>query len=111
VILVKYLSKNVLLVAGAAALVVLLLVLRPTRAVPALPLALALLAICPLSMMFMMRGMSGHGQEEQSPAAGADVSRQVADLQEEVRILRAAGTRPDAMPQAPAGGTTSDGLA
>jgi hypothetical protein len=109
VILVKYLSKNVLLAVGAAAFVVLLLVLRPAWAVPALPLAL--LAICPLSMMFMMRRMSGHGQEEQSPAAGADLSRQVADLQEEVRILRAAGARPGAMPQAPAGGTTSDGLA
>jgi len=108
---VKYLSKNVLLVAGAAALVVLLLMLGPTRAVPALPLALALLAICPLSMMFMMRRMRGHGQEDQSPAAGADLGRQVADLQEEARILRAAGARPGAMPQAPAGGTASDGLA
>jgi hypothetical protein len=113
VILVKYPSKKVLLVAGAAAVVVLMLVVKPAWAAPALPLLL--LAICPLSMMFMMRGMRGQGQEGQGPAAGtspgADLSRQVADLQEEVRILRSSGARPGVMPQAPAGGTTSGDLA
>ncbi|WP_331753180.1 DUF2933 domain-containing protein (plasmid) [Streptomyces sp. NBC_00637] len=93
------LNKKVLIGLGAIAAV--LLLLRPAWAVAALPLLI--LAICPLSMIFMMRGMGSHGQDGKGAACGMSgttgksgtatdsaLDKQIADLQEEVRILRAA---------------------
>ena len=45
-----------------------------------------IMAACPLSMLVMMRGMSGRGHE--APAAGGD-DRQLRELEEEVNRLKA----------------------
>lgn len=96
------LNKRVLLGLGAVALV--LVAVKPAWAVAALPLLV--LAICPLSMVFMMRGMNGKGAKGSNGQANAGGSccgsgasdnettvtstdKQIADLQEELRILRA----------------------
>lgn len=92
--MMKCINKNVLIVGAAIAAGV--LALKPAWAVAALPLLL--LALCPLSMILMMRGMSGghahsgspaSSPSHPAPAADSPLNRQVADLQEEVRILRA----------------------
>ncbi|MEU0721799.1 DUF2933 domain-containing protein [Streptomyces lavendulocolor] len=105
------LNKNVLIGLGVVA--VGLLLLRPTWAVAALPLLI--LAICPLSMIFMMRGMKGDqgkgqagsscgmGSKTQktgaSSAAETELDDQISALQAELRSLKAA--------QAQRGGVTA----
>ncbi|MHB9858150.1 DUF2933 domain-containing protein [Streptomyces sp. YIM S03343] len=99
----KHINKNVLI--GGAVVVAALLALRPGWIAGAFPLLL--LALCPLSMIFMMRGMhgaasgrstgAGSGSGTPQPqlhkaSADSDLHRQIADLQEEVRILRATTT-------------------
>ncbi|MEV5450355.1 DUF2933 domain-containing protein [Streptomyces sp. NPDC052535] len=104
-------NKKVLIGLGALAAVVLLL--RPAWAVAALPVLL--LAACPLSMMFMMRGMNsqdGKGNKGAScrtsgktnafaTSTTADLDKQIADLQEEVRILRAMEAQRSATTETP----------
>lgn len=46
-----------------------------------------IMAACPLSMLVMMRGMSGRDREE--PAATNDDDRQLRELEEEVNRLKA----------------------
>ncbi|MEU0108404.1 DUF2933 domain-containing protein [Streptomyces sp. NPDC006251] len=96
------LNKKVLIGLGAVAAAVLLL--KPAWFVAALPVLI--LAACPLSMIFMMRGMNGQkgqdGKAGKGAACGtsgkantsgasttAELDKQIADLQEEVRILKA----------------------
>ncbi|EGX61031.1 MULTISPECIES: DUF2933 domain-containing protein [Streptomyces] len=103
------LNKKVLIGAGVVAGG--LFLVKPAWAVAALPLLI--LALCPLSMIFMMRGMgsqSGKGGKgaacgtsgatakstTATTATGTDLDKQIADLQEEVRILRAANTQQQA---------------
>ncbi|WP_327432906.1 DUF2933 domain-containing protein [Streptomyces sp. NBC_01236] len=100
------LNKKVVI--GAAVVAGGVLLIKPAWAVAALPVLI--LAICPLSMIFMMRGMRGmsgmggrdgksaaYGTSGATPSAttatGTDLGKQIADLQEEVRILRAASTQ------------------
>ena len=93
----KCFNKKILI--GAGVVVAGLFLFRPAWAVAALPLLL--LAACPLSMIFMMRGMGSlNGQGGKGATSGtsgaatnADLDKQIADLQEEVRILRAASAR------------------
>ncbi|MEU7404710.1 DUF2933 domain-containing protein [Streptomyces sp. NPDC044948] len=97
--------RNKKVVIGAGVVVGGLLLFNPGWAVAALPVVL--LAVCPLSMVFMMRGMGGQGANgaacgtsgtaaKSATATGTDVDKQIADLQEEVRILRAASTQQQA---------------
>ena len=83
----KCLNKNVLIAIGALALVVVLL--KPGWAAAALPLLI--LAVCPLSMFFMMRGMSRHrGTAAGDPRQpGVDVNREISALQQELAALKA----------------------
>ena len=83
----KCLNKNVLIAIGALALVV--VTLKPGWMAAALPLLI--LAVCPLSMFFMMRGMSSRsGKVPGDPAqADADLNREISSLQEELRALKA----------------------
>ncbi|MGH9268368.1 MAG: DUF2933 domain-containing protein [Acidimicrobiales bacterium] len=74
------LNRNVLIGLGAAA-VILLLVAPKTVGVSALPLLLVL--ACPLSMVFMMRGMS------RSTAATPDTVAPTGEHDDEVARLRA----------------------
>jgi hypothetical protein len=60
------LNKKVLIGLGVVA--VGLVVLRPGWALPALPFLI--LAICPLSMIFMMRGMKGRPSQQSVPEVG-----------------------------------------
>ncbi|MDH6522319.1 DUF2933 domain-containing protein [Streptomyces sp. SAI-090] len=87
----NHLNKKVLIAAGVVAAG--LFLLGPARAVAALPLLL--LALCPLSMMFMMRGTHGHGgaTHASGTAAQPEADKRIADLEEEVRILRAASVQ------------------
>ncbi|MHB9857543.1 DUF2933 domain-containing protein [Streptomyces sp. YIM S03343] len=97
----KHVNPKVLI--GVAAVAAVLFAVKPSLVASALPLLL--LAICPLSMMFMMRGaggMHGHGHDHgdahaahgmSGSAPEADLPKQVADLQEELRILRATMTQ------------------
>ncbi|WP_331753168.1 DUF2933 domain-containing protein (plasmid) [Streptomyces sp. NBC_00637] len=102
----KCLNKKVVIGLGAVAAG--LLLLRPAWAVAALPLLI--LAICPLSMIFMMRGMNGNDQKGQKGAScgtgaktqasgthtattEADLGKQITDLQGELRLLKAASAR------------------
>jgi Protein of unknown function (DUF2933) len=105
---VKCIDKK--LVIGAVVVVGGLLLLKPAWVVAALPLLL--LAICPLSMMLMMGGMrghSGHGAAQGSSSWGhkhptaeeSPLHKQIADLQEEVRILRAETVRRHAPTETP----------
>ncbi|MGI5139333.1 MULTISPECIES: DUF2933 domain-containing protein [unclassified Streptomyces] len=96
------LNKKVL--AGLGAVAAVLLLLRPAWVIAALPVLI--LAICPLSMIFMMRGMQGNAQSGQKGAScgtgaknlasdshtatEADLSKQITDLQAELRHLKAA---------------------
>ncbi|MGH3682063.1 MAG: DUF2933 domain-containing protein [Natronosporangium sp.] len=105
------LNKKVLLGLGTVAVAV--LVLEPGWFVAALPLLV--LALCPLSMVFMMRGMKGDqgkGQAGSSCGTGSKTQRtgpsssaepelneQVSALQAELRSLKAA--------QAQRGGVTA----
>lgn len=91
----KCLNRNVLI--ALAAIAVVLLLLKPSLMVAALPLLL--LAACPLSMIFMMRNMSGGSGASKSAhvdeSAGAsattkeELSREIRSLQQELRELRA----------------------
>ncbi|GAA3137358.1 hypothetical protein JOF29_000072 [Kribbella aluminosa] len=105
------LNKKVLIGLGAVA--VGLFLFRPGWAVAALPVLI--LAVCPLSMIFMMRGMKGQGANGASPGSGAkpqaagtasaseiDRSQQIADLQSELRRLKAINARQDSDPYPPA---------
>jgi uncharacterized membrane protein len=86
-------NRKVLIGAGGVALGVLLLAPRMFGAV----LPLLMVAICPLSMLIMMRAMSGSGNRCQSggtasqPAA-RDTDVEVARLQAEIDRLRAEQT-------------------
>lgn len=83
----KCLSKNVLIALAAVAAVV--VVLKPSWMLTALPLLL--LAACPLAMMFMMRhmpGQSGSGDAPRTPAQSeADLDREIRSLQTELRAF------------------------
>lgn len=104
----KCINRKVII--GAAVVVGGLLLLKPAWVVAALPLLL--LAVCPLSMMLMMGGMrghSGHGAAQGSSSGGhkhptaeeSPLHKQIADLQEEVRILRAETVRRNASTETP----------
>ena len=77
--------------AGLAVVVAAVLMIRPGLLVVAVPLALLL--ACPLSCLFMMRGMRGRQAEQSSFEASADQSpadeQGVAKLREELTALRA----------------------
>jgi hypothetical protein len=90
------LNKKVLIGLGVVA--VGLVVLRPGWALPALPFLI--LAVCPLSMIFMMRGMSGRNAEaagsrpgaqpesaSASPATTADLGEQITGVHSHPRVL------------------------
>jgi hypothetical protein len=104
------LNKKVLAGLGAVALG--LFLVRPAWAGAALPILLVM--ACPLSMVFMMRGMNnGQGQKSQDKqgqsggscctgqetgtpdSTEADVSDQIKTLQAELRSLKAAQARQD----------------
>ncbi len=80
------LNKKVLLALGAVAVGVLLFAPRLFGA--ALPILL--LAVCPLSMLLMMKAMSGGGEQPPQPGAGEPAS--VAELEERLERLRAQQT-------------------
>jgi hypothetical protein len=99
----KCLNKNVLI--GLAAVALVLLALKPSWLLTALPLLA--LAACPLSMIFMMRRMSGPaghggscdtGKPVGAPASqDAQSNREIQALQSELQALKAAyRTPPDA---------------
>jgi len=85
--------------AGLAVVGLLVLVVAPQFIGVALPLLLV--AACPLSMLFMMRGMSGNGianqtalqttqlHEEQLPAGGSTRDEQLAELQSRLSGVQA----------------------
>jgi len=80
--------------AGLAAVGLLVLVVAPQFIGVALPLLLV--AACPLSMLFMMRGMSGNGianqtasQTTQLPAGGSTRDEQLAELQSRLSSVQA----------------------
>lgn len=76
---------NKRVVIGVAAVALALLAFAPGllgRLAPVL-----VMAICPLSMVFMMRGMGGHRAEQ--PAAGEAGDGQLRGLEEEVNRLKA----------------------
>ena len=60
-----------------------------------------LLAVCPLAMLLMMRGMSGSSTSQASPndaAAQAAKDARLAELEAQVRDLTGRATRPDPTP-------------
>lgn len=76
--------------AGLAVLGIGMYAIAPNLAVAALPFLL--LAICPLSMMFMMKGMQGSGDGEQAKDETSEerISRlrtKQADLAEQIGVL------------------------
>ena len=80
--------------AGLAVVGLLVLVVAPQFIGVALPLLLV--AACPLSMLFMMRGMSGNGnanqtasQTTQLPAGGSTREEQLAELQSRLSSVQA----------------------
>ena len=80
--------------AGLAVVGLLVLVVVPQFIGVALPLLLV--AACPLSMLFMMRGMSGNGnanqtasQTTQLPAGGSTRDEQLAELQSRLSSVQA----------------------
>lgn len=79
-------NKKVLIGAGVAALA--LLAVSPATAVAALPVLI--LAVCPLSMLLMMRGMrcgiTGEADRDAERAA------EIASLHEEINVLKARQT-------------------
>ena len=80
------LDKRVVIGLGVVALA--LLALSPRFFASVGPLLL--MALCPLSMVFMMRGMGGRHEDEASTAApSANPDRQLGELEEEVNRLRA----------------------
>ncbi|MET9836078.1 DUF2933 domain-containing protein [Streptomyces sp. NPDC006385] len=98
-------NKKVL--AGLGIVAVGVLLLKPAWFVAALPLLI--LALCPLSMVFMMRGtnnnsqgkgqagsscgMGGKTQKTTPSAAGTKLDKQISALQAELRELKAAEAR------------------
>ncbi|MGW9028078.1 DUF2933 domain-containing protein [Streptomyces sp. NPDC055722] len=100
-------NKKALFGLGAVAVAVLLF--KPGWFAAALPLLL--LALCPLSMVFMMRGMNGNqtkgqvgsscavgGTAEKTATSSADetkLNEQISALQAELRDLKAAQARRD----------------
>jgi hypothetical protein len=102
----KCLNKNVLI--GLAAIALVVLVLKPSWLLTALPLLL--LAACPLSMMFMMRRRPGDaGSCNTGETAGAppkeqaELNREIRALQSELRALKA-----DQAPRSTPEATTTD---
>lgn len=89
-------DKRVLIGLGLAT--VALLALYPQWAAVALPVLVV--AACPLSMLLMMRMMNGNGQ----PATGTrsqatyDTQAELAQLREEINILKARHAHPNASP-------------
>ncbi|UQA91071.1 DUF2933 domain-containing protein [Streptomyces halobius] len=91
------LNKKVLIGLGIVAIG--LLLLKPAWMVVALPLLI--LAICPLSMILMMRGKgktgsqgsscsTGAGAQKTSASTPSETDRQISALQAELRSLKAA---------------------
>ena len=83
----KCLNKNVLI--GLAAVALVLLALKPSWLLTALPLLV--LAACPLSMIFMMRhmsGPSGHGGSCDTGKPVAAPARQDAELNRDIQALQ-----------------------
>ena len=89
---------NMRVIAGLAAVAVGVLLFAPRLAGAALPLLLV--AACPLSMIFMMRGMGGmqgrakdlsstDGQDQHDVGSVDPRAAEVRELQEEVNRLRA----------------------
>jgi hypothetical protein len=84
-------------IAGLAGVALLVLVLAPQLIGVALPLLLV--AACPLSMLFMMRGMSGNGnqtasqpaqmQGDQLPAVGLTRDQRLAELKSRLSSVQA----------------------
>ncbi|WP_072690807.1 DUF2933 domain-containing protein [Rhodococcus marinonascens] len=104
------LNKKVLIGLGAVA--VGLLLLEPGWAVVALPLLI--LAVCPLTMIFMMRGMKGREADRgsgdaaakpqpagPSTATEADLGKQITGLQSELRLLKTVNAQRSSAPQLP----------
>ncbi|MDQ1719451.1 MAG: hypothetical protein QOE89_3404 [Pseudonocardiales bacterium] len=102
------LNKKVLLGLGVVAIG--LVVLQPGWAVAALPFVI--LAVCPLSMIFMMRGMNGRNAEAAGSRQGtqpqpfgaftatkADSGQQVTDVQSQQRVLDVGTTQRNSEPQ------------
>ena len=79
-------NKRVVIGVGVAALA--LLALSPRLLASLGPVLV--MAICPLSMVFMMRAKGGRqGAEPSAPAATADRDRDLGELEEEVNRLKA----------------------
>jgi hypothetical protein len=102
------LNKRVLVGLGVVAIG--LVVLQPGWAVAALPFVI--LAVCPLSMIFMMRGMNGRNAEAAGSRQGAqpqpfgaftatkaDSGQQVTDVQSQQRVLDVGATQRNSEPQ------------
>ncbi|GHE39016.1 hypothetical protein GCM10018771_19340 [Streptomyces cellulosae] len=103
-------------VIGLSAVAAAVLLLKPGWFLAALPLLL--LALCPLSMIFMMRGMKGGQSRGQAGSAygtggkthttgtastgGTHLDKQISALQAELRDLKAAEARRDGVTAAEA---------
>ena len=95
-------NRKILTGAGMVALAVLLFAPRMFGAV----LPLLLVAICPLSMLLMMRAMSGSGNRCQTGGAAGqpatrDTDAEIARLQADLDRLRADAARPNGQPIPP----------
>lgn len=94
------LNKKV--IAGVALAAVAVYLIAPNLIGAALPLLI--IAICPLSMIVMMKAMSGQSDKADSPpAAGSDteIDAELARLRSEVAELRATRSPSETFPSTP----------
>ncbi|MGH8774387.1 MAG: DUF2933 domain-containing protein [Jiangellaceae bacterium] len=74
---------------GAGTIALALLVISPSTALAALPVLI--LAVCPLSMLLMMRAMRSEGMQCHTESAEQNVDEraaEIASLREEINILK-----------------------
>ena len=101
-------TRNLFRVGAVLALAGLVVaVIAPSLAAAAMPLVLV--AACPVSMLVMMRSMSGHAPgrtADPSPDRARDLPRELADLAERQRRLEAELARQGHSSQTPAAAPT-----